>query len=84
MSQPAYEQYLIPCPRCGYPETMDTGPYKNLPESEDQALHLIYCPSCGKESDARELQPGEPARSVRYFVGKREDGTTCTHEEYDQ
>lgn len=83
MSQPAYEHYLTPCPRCGYPETMDSGPYPNPPESEDQALHLIHCPRCGKESDARQHRPGEPARSVRYIIRKREDGTTYIHAEDD-
>jgi hypothetical protein len=46
-----------PCPRCGYPETVDAGPYE--PSGLDTALgpvdpevHLMWCGRCGKPFDA--------------------------------
>jgi hypothetical protein len=52
-----YETYSSACPRCGYPETIDAGPYE--PSWTDAELgppgpdiHLLWCGRCGKPFDA--------------------------------
>jgi len=57
MAQP-YERYNSECPRCGYPETRDDGPYKphwtdaTLSPPLDPRTHLMWCGRCGKPFDA--------------------------------
>ena len=45
------------CPRCGYPETRDDGPYESHPADVllgevDPRVHLMWCGRCGKPFDA--------------------------------
>jgi hypothetical protein len=58
MSAP-YDPYGCPCPRCGYPETVDKGPYEYIPALDDELggppdprVHLMWCGRCGKPFDA--------------------------------
>jgi hypothetical protein len=53
-----YEHYSAPCPRCGYPEARDDGPYPPDPASDaafggppDPEVHLLWCGRCGKPFD---------------------------------
>ena len=51
------ETYSCACPRCGYPETRDSGPYDPHPfdaalGTPDPAIHLMWCGRCGKPFDA--------------------------------
>jgi len=53
-----YEPYLVPCPRCGYPDSRDDGPYEPhwtdaaLGGPPDPRVHLLWCAACGKPFDA--------------------------------
>lgn len=53
-----WEPYGTPCPRCGYTETQDHGPYEYSPFDEalggppDHQLHYLSCGQCGKGFDA--------------------------------
>ena len=65
-STAAYETYACPCPRCGYPETRDDGPYDYIPGIDDQlggppdpAVHLMWCGRCGKPFDAGPVGDGD-------------------------
>jgi hypothetical protein len=51
--------YSCPCPRCGYPETSDAGPYVHEPVYDDKLggppdprIHLMWCGRCGGPFDA--------------------------------
>lgn len=53
------EPYECPCPRCGYPKTVDLGPYEYVPGLDDALggppdprVHLMQCGRCGKPFDA--------------------------------
>lgn len=46
-----------PCPRCGYPETQDFGPYEPDPSDAiigpvDPEIHYLECGRCGCGFDA--------------------------------
>ena len=66
MSQP-YEHYNSECPRCGYPETRDDGPYEphwadaSLSPPLDPRTHLMWCGRCGKPFDACPAEDPESA-----------------------
>lgn len=56
---PQFERYPCECPRCGYPEPVDHGPYEYDPEFDDALggppdprVHLLWCGRCGKPFDA--------------------------------
>jgi len=53
------DAYSCPCPRCGYPESRDDGPYQADPFYDaklggppDPRIHLMWCGRCGKPFDA--------------------------------
>lgn len=52
-----YEPYHLDCPRCGYPESIDRGPYEPSPLDEglwpplDPRVHCLWCGRCGKPFD---------------------------------
>ena len=55
----SYGTYSCPCPRCGYPESRDDGPYDYVPQFDDALggppgprVHLLWCGRCGKPFDA--------------------------------
>ena len=55
----SHEPYSCPCPRCGYPETQDHGPYAPDPFYDmlmdppySAEVHLMTCGRCGKPFDA--------------------------------
>lgn len=57
MTGPAYEIYSCDCPRCGYPESRDDGPYEPCALDgplgvPDPRVHLMWCGRCGKPFDA--------------------------------
>ncbi len=60
MTTTPYEPYVgVDCPRCGYPETVDQGPYDYIPGLDDHlggppdpAVHLLWCGRCSKPFDA--------------------------------
>jgi len=60
-----YEIYDdVPCPRCGYTECRDDGPYDYIPwlddplgGAPDPKVHLLWCGRCGKPFDAGPPEP---------------------------
>jgi hypothetical protein len=65
---PQYERCSAACPRCGYGESVDLGPYEYYPKFDDPLggppeprVHLLICGRCGKPFDAidmnAEVQP---------------------------
>jgi hypothetical protein len=60
----AYEAYCCPCPRCGYPDSVDDGPYAAAPSDAelgppDPLVHLLWCGRCGKPFDVGPDGPAE-------------------------
>ena len=73
MSMP-YEPHDTACPRCGYPETVDRGPYEvAFPEmTADHGcpeVHYLTCGRCGKGFDAG---PEEAAAKWQALFDRRQ------------
>jgi hypothetical protein len=61
----SYQTYDAECPRCGYPETRDHGPYEPRPSDAvlgpvDPDVHMMTCGRCGDVFDV-----GTPAAHQR-------------------
>lgn len=89
MTTTTTETYSCPCPRCGYPESRDAGPYDYIGALDDALggqpdprIHLMWCGRCGKPFDAG---PAELATcggcAVCQATGAcRSDGCRCDGE----
>lgn len=66
-----YEPYVnAECPRCGYTECRDDGPYEPGPIEAagilppvDPSVHLLWCGRCGKPFDAAPPEAHERQRA---------------------
>jgi hypothetical protein len=77
MTKREYEPYTntAPCPRCGYPEAIDNGPYQpSFADDElgpvDPEVHMMICGRCGKPFD---VAPEAAIERRRQWVQSQHD-----------
>lgn len=82
-AKPAYEIYDdVQCPRCGYSECRDTGPYtdywpgidEQLPPVDD-GIHYLVCGRCGKGFDAVDDDAPIIARRAAWVKARHDGGS---------
>jgi DNA-directed RNA polymerase subunit RPC12/RpoP len=85
MTGATYEAYTdVECPRCGYTEARDAGPYEYLPGIDDKlggvphpTVHLMWCGRCGKSFDVAPAEGWEHKRAQVEAMHERGDHHCC-------
>jgi DNA-directed RNA polymerase subunit RPC12/RpoP len=74
MTMTTYEAYTdVECPRCGYTEARDDGPYSYHPFDDelggtpDPHIHLMWCGRCGKPFDVGPAEMQQDANGRWYL-----------------